>query len=218
MRSARRIVVLAGIGLLLTSPASAGGRAGAVRSSPRVVVVPQNRVFGPSHVFVRPEPSVFPRFVDPWKFWPPGTVNARHGAVPFGSSFVSPGFVGGGTVVVAQPPTVAATYDSQPSAAMPDASLSMPTLVEYPTGWYQLRGDGMTSPYVWVWIPKPPPPPAQSIPTIPPVPPPPTGSIAPDPPTPRQALYRWVDDEGVAHWTDQRDGIPQRYRAQAERR
>src|SRR5262249_1594048 len=103
--------------------------------------------------------------------------------------------------------------------AAPDPSPSTPTLIEYSTGWYQLRGDGMTSPYVWVWIPKPPPPPvAQPLPTVPPVPPPPVASLAPEPPAPRQALYRWVDDEGVAHWTDQRDGIPQRYRAQAERR
>jgi len=217
MTSGRLVVVVAGISLMLTSSASAGGRgAVVVRSSPRVVVVPQNRVFGPSHVFVRPEPSVFPRFVDPWRFWPPGTIVAHHGTVPVGPSFVSPGFVGGGTVVVAQPPPV---YDPQPSLAVPDGSLSMPTLIEYPTGWYQLRGDGVTSPYVWFWIPKPPPPPAQPLPTVPPVPPPPpTGTLAPDAPMPRQALYRWVDEEGVAHWTDQRDGIPQRYRAQAERR
>ena len=70
---------------MLTASASAGGRgAVAVRSPPRVVVVPQNRVFGPSHVFVGPEPSVF---VDPWKFWPPGAVVAHHGIVLVGPAF-----------------------------------------------------------------------------------------------------------------------------------
>jgi hypothetical protein len=35
----------------------------------------------------------------------------------------------------------------------------MPTVVQYPHGRYELRGDGVTVPYTWVWIPNPPPPP-----------------------------------------------------------
>jgi len=57
---------------------------------------------------------------------------------------------------------------------------------------------------------------------IPPVPPPPVASLIPDGTTDssprRKGLFRWVDDEGVAHWTDQRESIPRRYRAQAESR
>jgi len=58
---------------------------------------------------------------------------------------------------------------------------------------------------------------------VPPVPPPPVASLVPDSPPPtessarRQRVYRWVDDEGVAHWTDQGESIPQRYRARVER-
>ncbi len=43
-----------------------------------------------------------------------------------------------------------------------------PTVVQYPHGRYELRGDGVSMPYQWVWIPNPPPPP--------PVAPPPPGS------------------------------------------
>src|SRR2546427_13023419 len=32
------------------------------------------------------------------------------------------------------------------------------TVVEYPHGRYELRGDGIKTPYQWVWIPKAPPP------------------------------------------------------------
>src|SRR2546427_5342754 len=32
----------------------------------------------------------------------------------------------------------------------------MPSVVEYPHGRYELRGDGVTAPYAWVWIPNPP--------------------------------------------------------------
>src|SRR5262245_41574880 len=38
-----------------------------------------------------------------------------------------------------------------------------PSVVQYPHGRYELRGDGVSTPYRWVWIPKPPaapPPPA----------------------------------------------------------
>ena len=36
---------------------------------------------------------------------------------------------------------------------------SLPTVVQYPHGRYELRGDGWTTAYHWVWIPNPPPPP-----------------------------------------------------------
>jgi hypothetical protein len=37
-----------------------------------------------------------------------------------------------------------------------------PDAIQYPGGRYELRGDGITSPYVWVWIPDPPPGPPAS--------------------------------------------------------
>ena len=31
-----------------------------------------------------------------------------------------------------------------------------PSIVEFSTGRYELRGDGLTAPYTWVWVPNPP--------------------------------------------------------------
>ena len=39
------------------------------------------------------------------------------------------------------------------------AAPTRPSVIEFPTGRYELRGDGISTPYVWVWIPNPPPPP-----------------------------------------------------------
>ena len=96
----------------------------------------------------------------------------------------------------------------------PDATVSIvppgPSVVEYPTGRYELRGDGIWTPYTWVWIPKPP-----SAPPAEPPPPPPSGApIAPEPE--RQAeIYRWTDKKGTVHWTDRWDAVPEAYRATA---
>lgn len=42
----------------------------------------------------------------------------------------------------------------------------MPTVIQYPHGRYELRGDGTTTLYHWVWIPNPPPPPPAAAPPI----------------------------------------------------
>ena len=97
----------------------------------------------------------------------------------------------------------------------------LPTVIPYPTGRYELRGDGLTSPYQWVWIPNPPPIP----PAAPPAPPiaSPEGSPAPSTLSPidpaaahRNRLYRWVDDQAVVHFTQGWDAVPERYRAQVK--
>jgi hypothetical protein len=85
----------------------------------------------------------------------------------------------------------------------------MPSVIEYPTGRYELRGDGVTAPYRWVWIPNPP--------SAPPTAPPPADAPrSPAPPASGPArpttVYRWTDAEGVLHLTDRRDSIPARYR------
>jgi len=57
------------------------------------------------------------------------------------------------------------------------------TVVNYPTGQYQLRGDGVTVPYYWAWVPSqvyiaaPPPPAVPAAPDMPPA-----GSPPPPPP------------------------------------
>jgi hypothetical protein len=87
-------------------------------------------------------------------------------------------------------------------------SQPMPNVVEFPNGRYELRGDGMTTPYTWVWIPNPPPPPPSAPPTAPP------SSSGPSP-SRQTVIYRWTDEQGVVHWTDNLDAVPPSQRARA---
>jgi hypothetical protein len=90
----------------------------------------------------------------------------------------------------------------------------MPNVVEYPTGRYELRGDGMTTSYTWVWVPNPPP-----------APPPESASVGPASPGPSTSggsapahhsqLFRWTDAQGVEYWTDRWETVPEQYRAKA---
>lgn len=99
--------------------------------------------------------------------------------------------------------------------ALAPATPPTPSVIQYPTGRWELRGDGLTIPYRWVWIPNPP--------AAPPTPPPPSGEpSAPAPPTSSRPeppgntkIYRWTDGQGVLHLTDRLDTVPERYRAQA---
>ena len=85
-------------------------------------------------------------------------------------------------------------------------------MVEHETGRYELRGDGIMSPYTWVWIPKPP----AAPPEIPPAPasPPPAATAPPR----KSTLYTWTDREGVVHWTDNVGSVPQEYRSKVQQR
>jgi hypothetical protein len=93
-----------------------------------------------------------------------------------------------------------------------------PRVVEFSTGRYELRGDGMSTPYTWVWIPNPPsappgPPPAPTA--------PPPGSDAPaarPAPTRTGPIYRWTDDNGVTTITDDLNKVPERYRVDLVKR
>lgn len=71
----------------------------------------------------------------------------------------------------------------------PLAPLSLPTVIQYPHGRYELRGDGVTTAYHWVWIPNPPPPPPSyaqpGMPSPPPAATPPPSSTVPCKPTGR---------------------------------
>jgi hypothetical protein len=84
-----------------------------------------------------------------------------------------------------------------------------PSVVEYSTGRYELRGDGTATPYVWVWVPNPPaePPPA-AVSTEPP-------ASAGPPARRRQELYRWTDEHGVLHLTDRWEIVPPEHRDRA---
>ena len=99
--------------------------------------------------------------------------------------------------------------------ALAPPSPSTPSVIQYPTGRWELRGDGLTIPYRWVWIPNPPTaPPPPTSPSGEPVTPAPLESGRPEPPG-NTKIYRWTDGQGVLHLTDRLDTVPERYRAQA---
>ena len=120
------------------------------------------------------------------------------------------------------PPAYAPTYGpsviyapspgGSPSGAPPAPTAPPPpSVVELPTGRWELRGDGISVPYRWVWIPSPP--------TTPPAPPDggtptPAPSSRPEPPG-NTRVYRWTDAAGTLHLTDRLDQVPERYRAPA---
>jgi hypothetical protein len=96
------------------------------------------------------------------------------------------------------------------SSALP-AAPARPSVIEFPEGRYELRGDGVSAPYTWVWIPNPPaaPPASTSPPTAP--------SSGDRSPVRRSQLYRWLDEQGVVHLTDNADAVPEQFRKQAKR-
>jgi Domain of unknown function (DUF4124) len=109
------------------------------------------------------------------------------------------------------PPPV---YGSPPAGGSVSVAPAPPTpsVVQFPNGRYELRGDGISTPYTWVWIPNPP----QAPPAAPPAPPgdqPTSGNGLPARPT---QFYRWTDDQGVVHLTNQPEAVPAKYRAQAK--
>jgi hypothetical protein len=136
---------------------------------------------------------------------------------PYFPTYAAPSVVVSTPVVVyAAPPVYSAPqYYAPPVAYSAPAAPAMPRVVEYPGGRYELRGDGVSSPYSWVWIPDPP-----AAPPPPPAPAPPA-STAPEPSLalrvagPRATAYRWTDETGVTTWTDNLEKVPARFRAQA---
>ena len=129
----------------------------------------------------------------------------------------------------AVPPAYSAPgYGAAPDYAPPVNTVSiapppppMPSVVEYPNGRFELRGDGMASPYNWVWIPNPPPPPPAAAPSGGPMMFPPPGSVFSDdrasdrPSLSSRRIYRWTDDQGVINVTDRLDSVPAKYRGTA---
>jgi len=152
-----------------------------------------------------------------------------HRGCCFGPAFVGGVFVGSALAYpyYSYPYYSSPYYDSSYSyPAYPDPvyqpqtqlSVAPSREVCYVGGCYRLQGDGVTVAYRWIWIPtvpNPPPPP----PSGPPAGPPTSGMLAPSdsvPSRPPQQLYRWVDDQGVANWTNNGQAVPQRYRSQAQ--
>ena len=91
-------------------------------------------------------------------------------------------------------PPASAPSPSEPAASQPPPE---PRVVQFESGRYELRGDGVREPYVWVWIPKPP-------------------AAPPGEPPPRRRpvkIYRWTDDAGVTTLTDDPAKVPRQFRA-----
>jgi hypothetical protein len=97
-----------------------------------------------------------------------------------------------------------------PAAAAPAAR--SPSVVEHPTGRYELRGDGVATPYTWVWIPNPPPAPPAAPPSSPDEP-----RAGPAASATRSRIYRWTDDEGTTFWTNRVESIPEPHRSRAQK-
>jgi hypothetical protein len=102
------------------------------------------------------------------------------------------------------------------TAAVAPAPPPAPSVVEYSTGRYELRGDGMSVPYTWVWVPNAPPPPPSA--------PPATAQAQPSAraaddarPAKQRQLYRWTDDQNVVYWTDNPESVPDEYRARLKK-
>jgi hypothetical protein len=116
---------------------------------------------------------------------------------------VSPEIYVSPTVYVSVP---GAALQPTPVAAQSVGS-SLPSVVEYPTGRYELRGDGVGIPYSWVWIPNPPPaPPAPSL-SREEAPPAALASAGPS------QVYRWTDEQGTEFWTNHLEKVPEPYRS-----
>ena len=112
--------------------------------------------------------------------------------------------------VYTAPPVYVPVVVPVASSALP-AAPPRPSVIEFPEGRYELRGDGVSTPYSWVWIPNPPAaPPAPSS--------PPTAPTSGDrPPVRRSQLYRWVDEQGVTYLTDNADTVPEQFRKEVKR-
>lgn len=106
------------------------------------------------------------------------------------------------------PAAPAAPAYEPPAASMGSGASG---IVEYPGGRYELRGDGMTTPYTWVWIPNPP----SGPPGMAPMRAPGSSELAPG--GRGHVVYHWTDAEGVMHMTDRWEAVPQLYRQQAKR-
>jgi hypothetical protein len=191
-------------------PQSFGGGpvvGGATLGVSRAVAVP----FPPQR-FV-PRPFVRPSFPFAVVAGAPAVVYA---APPYGSAYYPPAYydpaVSYGAPMSYSPPV---------SGAVSLAADPTQNVVQFPTGRYELRGDGVSTPFTWAWIPNPPtsPPPAAltALPAAPaasPVREP--GSGRSQSPARVGHLYRWIDEQDVVHWTDRLDAVPEQYRSRVK--
>ena len=213
------MVVAASLALamgMLVAPGSALARAqgfrntgpvvgGATLGTSRSVAVPFPRHPFVSRPFVRP-------FVRP--FFPFGVV-AGAPAVVYAAPpvyYPSPAYYDPPAAYYDPPASYSppVSYAPPSSATVSVAPAPTPSVVQFPTGRYELRGDGVSAPYTWVWIPNPPTAPPPSTPPL-------GGPTSGRPSAPRMSrLYRWTDSVGAVHWTDRLDAVPEQYRSRVK--
>jgi hypothetical protein len=161
----------------------------------------------PPHAFTRfPATTVFyspPAFYAPPTLYEPPVDTSSQTVSVSPMIYVSPTVYVSSPVVSSPPAPAAATSIQVPL---------LPSVVEHPTGRYELRGDGAATPYVWVWIPKPPPAPPSAPPAS--LDEPRAGSA---PSAIRSKVYRWTDDDGTTFWTNRVESIPEPHRSRAQR-
>jgi len=208
-------VCLALSAALLPAAAPAGGRFPAQRGPHSPSGMRPHSGFNDARSFVGPaghHGRVAPLF--------PGRFAGKFHHRPLVSWFPSTVFLDASPAVYSTPPAVSSplvVYSSPtvvyvqpapaPVAVAPPTPPPMPTVVEYSSGRYELRGDGVTTPHVWVWVPNPPsaaPPPASDG--------PPAGPASPASPS---RIYRWTDVDGTTFWTNRLDTIREPYRSRA---
>jgi hypothetical protein len=148
--------------------------------------------------------------------WSPSTVFLYTPGAAYDSSLdtaspvvtVSPTIYAAPSIYVS-PPIMSS--QAAPAPAAPSTESPLPSVVEHPTGRYELRGDGVATPYVWVWIPKPPAEPPAAPPSSPEEPRAATSDSAS-----RTKTYRWTDEEGTTFFTNRLERIPDPYRSRVE--
>ncbi len=194
---------------------AAGGGRVFVGGGPRVVVSGGGHAFVTRpgfahHPFVH-HPFIHRPFIRPF--------------FPFGVVAAAPAFAYAAPAYYPPPAYYSAPYYDPPSYSDPvtygpPASYApapqAPSVVQFATGRYELRGDGVTSPYMWVWIPNPPTSPPATTPPAAPTAPPGPGASSGKAPARMGHLYRWSDDQGVVYWTDRLDAVPEQYRSRAK--
>jgi len=146
---------------------------------------------------------VFPAFPVTSFLYAPAIPYTLPSEAPSASVSVDPVIYVSPTVYVSVPVAAPAPAPIAAATAFP----STPSVVEYATGRYELRGDGGTTPYTWVWIPNPP--------TAPPASQPAEVPAATSSPTPRSQVYRWTDTQGTEFFTNRPEKIPEPYRSGA---
>jgi hypothetical protein len=153
-----------------------------------------------------PRHNFFPRF-PVTTFWYPTALYAPPVDTAPSVVNVAPVINVSPTVYVAAPSPAPAPV---PVAAAVPVAASQPSVVEYSTGRYELRGDGVGTAYTWVWIPNPPAAPPSAPPPREDPPPAATASEG------RSQTYRWTDESGTTFWTNRLEKVPERYRSRTQ--